>query len=54
VLTGMVAGMQTQPAVLEFAAEQSDSELPASGYAMVYPMATLAKILFAQVLLAIS
>jgi putative transport protein len=50
-LIGMVAGMQTQPAVLGFTLEQAKNELPNIGYAAVYPTATIAKILFAQVLL---
>ena len=52
VLTGMLAGVQTQPAVLAFAHEQSGDDLPALGYAHVYPVAILVKIVLAQVLLA--
>jgi putative transport protein len=51
VLTGMLAGLQTQPAVLAFAGEQAGTELPNLGYAAVYPVATISKILIAQVLL---
>ena len=51
ILTGVVAGMHTQPAVLAFAQEQSENELPNIGYAMVYPMAMIAKILLAQAIL---
>ena len=50
-LTGMVAGTQTQPAVLGFAAEQTRNDLPHVGYAEVYPLATIAKILVVQLLL---
>lgn len=50
-LTGMLAGLQTQPAVLGFALEQSDNDLPNIGYATVYPIAIVAKIVFAQLLL---
>ncbi len=50
-LTGMLAGLQTQPAVLGYALEQADNDLPNIGYAEVYPIATIAKILLAQVLL---
>ncbi|MDZ7289417.1 MAG: transporter [candidate division KSB1 bacterium] len=50
-LIGMLAGMQTQPAVLGFALEQTKNELPNIGYATVYPIATISKILFAQFLL---
>lgn len=49
-LTGMVAALQTQPAVLSYALEQSDNELPNLGYATVYPTAIIVKILLAQVL----
>ncbi|WP_198409536.1 aspartate:alanine exchanger family transporter [Limnochorda pilosa] len=51
VLTGMVAGLQTQPATLAFATEQARSEHPNVGYAAVYPVAMVAKILLAQLLL---
>jgi putative transport protein len=51
VLTGMLAGMQTQPAVLAFAGEQARTELPSLGYATVYPVATISKILIAQLLI---
>lgn len=51
VLTGMVAGLQTQPATLAFASEQARSELPNRGYTAVYPVAMVAKILLAQLLL---
>ncbi len=50
-LTGMLAGLQTQPAVLGFALEQAENELPNIGYALVFPIATMVKILFAQLLL---
>jgi putative transport protein len=52
-LTGMLAGLQTQPAVLGYALEQADNDLPNIGYAEVYPIATIAKILLAQVLLTV-
>lgn len=50
-LSGMAAGLQTQPAVLAFANEQSKGETPNIGYAAVYPIATISKILAAQLLL---
>ena len=53
VLTGMLAAIQTQPAVLAFAQEQSEDDLPSVGFARVYPMAILLKIVLAQVLLAV-
>lgn len=50
ILTGMLAGVQTQPAVLAFSLEQARSEAPNAGYASVYPVATLVKIVAAQLL----
>ncbi len=50
-LTGIVAGTQTQPAVLGFAVEQTGNDLPHVGYAEVYPLATIGKILVVQLLL---
>ncbi|HEX9016431.1 MAG TPA: transporter, partial [Chloroflexota bacterium] len=52
-LSGMLAGLQTQPAVLGFSLEQSGNELPNIGYALVYPMAMIVKILLAQVILSL-
>jgi putative transport protein len=50
-LIGMLAGMQTQPAVLGYALEQTGNDLPNIGYATIYPLATISKILLAQLLL---
>jgi putative transport protein len=52
-LLGMLAGLHTQPAVLGYALEQAENELPNIGYALVFPMATISKILVAQMLLAL-
>ncbi len=52
-LTGMVAGMQTQSATLGFALDQAGNDLPTVGYAMVYPIAMVVKIVLAPVLLAL-
>jgi putative transport protein len=52
-LSGILAGLQTQPAVLGFALEQSENDLPNIGYATVYPIATISKILLAQFILAL-
>ncbi|HZV81661.1 MAG TPA: aspartate:alanine exchanger family transporter [Geobacteraceae bacterium] len=52
-LIGMVAGLFTQPAVLGYALEQTDNDLPNVGYASVYPVAMIAKILLAQALLSV-
>jgi len=50
-LSGVLAGTQTQPAVLAFANDRTgyDSRV-AQGYALVYPAAMIAKILLGQVL----
>ncbi|MBX7081111.1 MAG: transporter [Nannocystaceae bacterium] len=51
IVVGMMAGIQTQPADLAFACERTKSEVPTTGYAAVYPVATIAKIVAAQLLL---
>jgi putative transport protein len=50
-LSGMLAGLQTQPAVLAFALERSRDDRPNLGYATVYPVAMIAKIVIAQLIL---
>lgn len=50
-VSGILAGVQTHPAVLGYAGDQSRNELPAMGYTAVYPIAMVAKIIAAQVLL---
>ena len=50
-LIGMLSGLQTQPSVLGYALEQTGNDLPNIGYATVYPIATISKIIFAQLLL---
>jgi len=52
ILVGMTAGLQTHPALLSFAAEQTGNDAPNLGYAAVYPVAIIAKIIIAQLLLA--
>ncbi len=47
---GAVAGIHTQPAVLAWASARTSSDAPAKGYATVFPIATVVKILLAQVL----
>lgn len=51
VLSGTLAGLQTQPAVLAFALEKSGNEQPNLGYASVYPLAMLLKIILVQLML---
>jgi len=48
---GLLAGLQTQPAVLAFATETMKSEEPNLRYATVYPIATIAKLVLVQLLL---
>lgn len=51
VLGGVLAGLQTQPAVLAFALEKTNNDQPNLGYATVYPFAMLLKIFLVQLLL---
>jgi putative transport protein len=50
-LAGMVASLFTQPAVLGFSLEQARDESPNVGYALVYPVSMIGKIILAQLLL---
>lgn len=52
-LTGMLSGLQTQPAVLGFALQETRNELPNIGYAAVFPVALITKIICAQLLLSL-
>ncbi len=54
VLFGIVAGTHTQPVVLGFANQQTKNELPNVGFATVYPLATILKIMLAQALLVLA
>ena len=50
-LAGLVAGAQTQPAVLAFAQERTDNDQRVDlGYALVFPAAMIAKIIIAAAL----
>lgn len=51
VVAGAVAGIHTQPAVLAFAADKARNDLPSVGYTTVFPVATITKIILAQLLL---
>ena len=50
-LTGMLSALGTQPAALGFGLQQADNELPNLGYAVVFPVATITKVVVAQLLL---
>lgn len=51
VLVGILAGVQTQPAVLAFSVEKTGKDLPNVGYATVFPLAMIVKILLGQLVL---
>ena len=51
VLVGILAGIQTQPAVLALAVDKTGKDLPNIGYATVFPLAMIAKILLGQLAL---
>jgi len=52
ILIGTLAGLQTHPALLSFASEQTGNDIPAIGYTAIYPIAIIAKIIIVQLLLA--
>ncbi len=51
VMVGTLAGIQTQPAVLAYAVEKTRKDLPNVGYATVYPLVMITKIIMAQLVL---
>jgi putative transport protein len=53
VLLGVVSGLQTQPAVLTFAATKAPTGPLNTAYAAAYPLAVILKIILAQVLVAL-
>lgn len=52
-LIGMLAGLQTNPAILSYATLQTGNDIPNVGYVTVYPAAMITKILLAQILLSL-
>jgi putative transport protein len=52
-MMGMVSGVHTQPAALGFSIEETKSDQPNVGYASVFPVASVSKIILAQILLQI-
>ncbi len=52
-LTGLMSGVQTQPACLAYAANQARNEQPNVAYAAVYPAAMITKIVLAQLLVSL-
>jgi putative transport protein len=53
VLLGMVSALHTQPAALAFATDSAGDDGPNAGWAAVFPFATIAKILLAQLLVSL-
>ncbi len=51
IMFGILAGTHTQPVVLGYANQHAGNDLPNVGFATVYPLATILKIVLAQVLL---
>jgi putative transport protein len=49
-LSGLLAGSMTDPPALAFASSIAGSDAPTLGYATVYPLTTLLRILSAQIL----
>lgn len=52
-LSGMVAAMNTQPATLAYANAQSKTDAANAGFASVYPLALIGKIILVQILIII-
>ncbi len=50
ILEGMIAGIHTQPAALGAALERRPDDTPNVGYAAVFPLATVLKLVLAQVI----
>jgi putative transport protein len=50
---GMMSGIQTQPACLVYANQQTETDLPNVWYTTVYPASMVAKIILAQVIVSI-
>ncbi len=49
-LSGLLAGSMTDPPALAFASDIAGSDAPTVGYATIYPLTTLLRILSAQIL----
>jgi len=52
-VTGILSGIQTQPACLAYANQQAENELPNVWYATVYPASMVAKIFLVQILISV-
>ncbi|MEO1385553.1 MAG: hypothetical protein AAFV78_20215, partial [Bacteroidota bacterium] len=50
ILMGMVAN---QPAILDFSLTRTDNQLPNEGYAVMFPIALITKIVLVQILFGI-
>lgn len=52
-MIGILAAIMTQPGLLPFVEQRVGDDRPVAGYAQVYPMALIAKIIIAQVLMGV-
>jgi putative transport protein len=52
-LIGILAAVMTQPGLLPFVEQRVGDDRPAAGYAQVYPVSLIAKIIIAQVLMSV-
>lgn len=50
ILSGVMSGTYTQPVLLAYSTDQTGNDAPSTGYATVYPFATILKIVLAQLL----
>jgi len=50
-LVGMISGTHTDSAALAFGTSYLDSDIPIQSYAQVYPLAVIARIFVAQILI---
>lgn len=52
-LIGILAGIQTQPGAVSFAVDQTHDDRPGFGYVAVFPTTLIAKLILAQLILAL-
>jgi putative transport protein len=50
IVSGMISAIHTQPAVISYANQQAKNDLPTYGYVRLFPLATIFKIIIAQLL----
>ena len=52
-LSGLLAGLMTEPPALAYAGEMAGNDIPAVGYATVYPLTMFLRVLAAQLMILI-